>query len=220
MITPASPQDTCGAGGVADTGDPSDSGRSQFDNHTCDATPTIRFRLDDNIFLQDIQGHSASAAALRMLPWPVAFVIVSHFVGRLVKKVGPQPPIVVGGATFVASVVLLEAFDAGGEPSPHTPLGLREVDGDTTLARVKRHDDGRLLYDNLLPGLWTFTLEPGGRVEVDVRSVRSTHETSAVGTRNDMPVSLPFVSGRQSPTAFAAPVDAGMMFMYALRPPR
>src|SRR3954469_21758441 len=44
--------------------------------------------------------------------------------------------------------------------------------------------------------------------------------TSAVGTRKDMPVSLPFNSGRTSATALAAPVDDGMMFMYALRPPR
>ena len=29
-------------------------------------------------------------------------------------------------------------------------------------------------------------------------------ETVGVGTRNDMPVSLPFTSGQMSPTAFAA----------------
>ena len=52
------------------------------------------------------------------------------------------------------------------------------------------------------------------------RKVRSTHETFAVGTRKLMPVSLPFVSGSTSAHAFAAPVELGMMFMYALRPPR
>src|ERR1043165_2237888 len=57
-------------------------------------------------------------------------------------------------------------------------------------------------------------------VALAVRKVRSTHETVAVGTRNDMPVSLPLSAGVQSAPAFAAPVDAGMMFMYALRPPR
>src|SRR3954463_390619 len=49
---------------------------------------------------------------------------------------------------------------------------------------------------------------------------RATTEPSAVGTRNAMPVSLPFSSGSTRATAFAAPVLDGMMFMYALRPPR
>src|SRR5262245_23125850 len=57
-------------------------------------------------------------------------------------------------------------------------------------------------------------------VALPVLKVRSTHETVAVGTRNDMPVSLPFKAGMHSATALAAPVLAGMMFMYALRPPR
>merc|ERR1719163_1526245 len=50
--------------------------------------------------------------------------------------------------------------------------------------------------------------------------VRSTTETSGVGTRNAMPVSLPLRSGITLPTAFAAPVDEGMMFWPAPRPPR
>jgi hypothetical protein len=41
-----------------------------------------------------------------------------------------------------------------------------------------------------------------------------------VGTRKAMPVSLPLRAGMHSVTAFAAPVLAGMMFWYALRPPR
>src|SRR5262245_63468216 len=57
-------------------------------------------------------------------------------------------------------------------------------------------------------------------VALPVLKVRSTHETVAVGTRNDMPVSLPFKAGMHSVTALAAPVVVGMMFMYALRPPR
>jgi hypothetical protein len=36
----------------------SDTGRSHFDNITCDATPTIRFRLDDGIFLNDLPGNA------------------------------------------------------------------------------------------------------------------------------------------------------------------
>mmetsp|Transcript_22202 Transcript_22202/g.62227 ORF Transcript_22202/g.62227 Transcript_22202/m.62227 type:complete len:211 (+) Transcript_22202:832-1464(+) len=52
------------------------------------------------------------------------------------------------------------------------------------------------------------------------RSVRSTTDTSGVGTRNAMPVSLPLTSGMTFPTAFAAPVDDGMIFADAQRPPR
>ena len=46
----------------------------------------------------------------------------------------------------------------------------------------------------------------------ELRKVRSTQLTFAVGTRKLMPVSLPFTAGRHSATAFAAPVLAGMMF--------
>ncbi|GMF40812.1 unnamed protein product [Phytophthora lilii] len=52
------------------------------------------------------------------------------------------------------------------------------------------------------------------------RHVRSTTDTSGVGTRNAMPVSLPFSTGSTLPTAFAAPVDDGMMFWPQPRPPR
>ena len=38
--------------------------------------------------------------------------------------------------------------------------------------------------------------------------------------RNDMPVSFLFSSGITTPTAFAAPVDDGMMFSRMPRPPR
>merc|ERR1712023_558176 len=51
-------------------------------------------------------------------------------------------------------------------------------------------------------------------------AVRSTTDTSGVGTRNAMPVSLPFISGMTLPTALAAPVEEGMMFAEAQRPPR
>merc|ERR1719510_2894038 len=52
------------------------------------------------------------------------------------------------------------------------------------------------------------------------RQVKSTTETSGVGTRKAMPVSFPFTSGITLPTALAAPVDEGMMFWDAQRPPR
>merc|ERR1719471_1341667 len=50
--------------------------------------------------------------------------------------------------------------------------------------------------------------------------VKSTTDTSGVGTRNAMPVSFPFRAGSTFPTAFAAPVEEGMMFCDAQRPPR
>merc|ERR1719262_827788 len=53
-----------------------------------------------------------------------------------------------------------------------------------------------------------------------IRAVRSTTETSGVGTRKAIPVSLPFNSGITLPTALAAPVAEGMMFAEAQCPPR
>merc|ERR1719316_137700 len=50
--------------------------------------------------------------------------------------------------------------------------------------------------------------------------VKSTTDTSGVGTRNAIPVSFPLRDGITLPTAFAAPVADGMMFCDAQRPPR
>merc|ERR1719517_413812 len=50
--------------------------------------------------------------------------------------------------------------------------------------------------------------------------VRSTTDTSGVGMRKAIPVSLPFTAGRHLPTAFAAPGEEGMIFCEAQRPPR
>merc|ERR1719373_407100 len=44
------------------------------------------------------------------------------------------------------------------------------------------------------------------------RQVRSTTDTSGVGTRNAMPVSLPLTAGRHLRAALAAAVLEGMMF--------
>merc|ERR1711979_184789 len=52
------------------------------------------------------------------------------------------------------------------------------------------------------------------------RQVKSTTDTSGVGTRKAIPVSFPFTSGITFPTAFAAPVDDGMMFCEAQGQPR
>ena len=52
-----------------------------------------------------------------------------------------------------------------------------------------------------------------------MRTVRSTTETSKVGTRNAIPVSLPLTSGITRAQALAAPVEEGMMLPAAARPP-
>merc|ERR1712086_527859 len=51
-------------------------------------------------------------------------------------------------------------------------------------------------------------------------TVKSTTETSGVGTRKAIPVSLPLSSGITLPTALAAPVEEGIIFWAAPRPPR
>src|SRR4029077_5783306 len=43
------------------------------------------------------------------------------------------------------------------------------------------------------------------------RNFRSTRETLGVGTRTEIPSNLPLSSGSTNPTAFAAPVDVGIM---------
>merc|ERR1719409_2553471 len=50
--------------------------------------------------------------------------------------------------------------------------------------------------------------------------VRSTTDTSTVGTRKAIPVSLPFMTGYAFATALAAPVEDGMMLADAARPAR
>ncbi len=49
--------------------------------------------------------------------------------------------------------------------------------------------------------------------------VKSTTDTSTVGTLNDIPVNFPFSSGITFPTAFAAPVDDGIILADAALPP-
>jgi hypothetical protein len=60
----------------------------------------------------------------------------------------------------------------------------------------------------------------GRRAAALTVTVRSTTDTSLVGTRKAMPVSLPLSSGSTLPTALAAPVDEGMMLPFTARPPR
>ena len=50
-------------------------------------------------------------------------------------------------------------------------------------------------------------------------TVKSTTETSTVGTLNAIPVNLPFKLGITLPTALAAPVEDGMILENAALPP-
>jgi len=49
-------------------------------------------------------------------------------------------------------------------------------------------------------------------------TVRSTTETSTVGTLIDIPVNLPLRAGITTPTALAAPVDEGIKLAEAALP--
>ena len=85
----------------------SDTGRSQFDNHTYDSTPTLFLRLDDGTFLYDIPGNGAAGN-------PPDEVIPIPF------QAGPNQPVTPGFAIAI--------FDEGNTPpqtatAPQTPLG-------------------------------------------------------------------------------------------------
>ena len=87
----------------------SDTGRSQFDNHTYDSTPTLFFRLDDGVFLNDIQGNTPP-----LTNNPPDETIVIPF------QAGVAQPAVPGFAIAI--------FDEGNTPpqtgtAPQTPLG-------------------------------------------------------------------------------------------------
>ena len=52
-----------------------------------------------------------------------------------------------------------------------------------------------------------------------IKLIDSLIKIPGVGTRKAIPVNFPLSSGITLPTAFAAPVEAGMMFCPAPRPP-
>jgi hypothetical protein len=59
------------------------------------------------IFLQDIQGYSVTEAALRLLPWPIAFIITSRFVPRVIRAHGNAGPLVFGTLGLALAVLLI-----------------------------------------------------------------------------------------------------------------
>src|SRR5699024_389645 len=52
---------------------------------------------------------------------------------------------------------------------------------------------------------------------LSISATRSVTEPSGTGTRTAIPFNLPFSSGNTFPTAFAAPVDVGIIFSAAAR---
>lgn len=65
------------------------------------------------IFLQDIQGDSAAAAGVALLPFPVLFFLLSRPAGRMVARTGALAPMMLGSALMVVALLLLAEADAG-----------------------------------------------------------------------------------------------------------
>ena len=76
---------------------------------------------------------------------------------------------------------------------------------------------GKLLVPRIpLSGPFSAAIEIASLISLTLVSllgvkVKSISETFGVGTRTDVPSNFPFNSGRTSPTAFAAPVDVGII---------
>ena len=101
-------------------GDPppanSDTGRSQFDNITRDNTPTLVFRLDDAIFLNDLPGNNAAGAPPDEVI-PIPFQAAAGTAGYRIaifdegssplpgNQTGTPPQTPIGFATFVSAGV-------------------------------------------------------------------------------------------------------------------
>ncbi len=100
-------------------GDPppanSDTGRSQFDNITRDNTPTLVFRLDDAIFLNDLPGNNAAGAPpdeVIRIPFQAAAGTAGYRIAIFDEGNSPLP----GNQTGTA---------------PQTPIGFATLVGDT-----------------------------------------------------------------------------------------
>ncbi len=90
----------------------SDTGRSQFDNHTYDDTPTLFFRLDDGILLNDLPGNPAiDSPADEVIPIPfrtgpnqanaAGYAIAVFDEGNTLPQTGTAPQTPLGFATAV-----------------------------------------------------------------------------------------------------------------------
>ena len=98
---------------------------------------------------------------------------------------------------FILSLLVLVALAAG-------PVRADEAHG------AADHKPG--IFDWALDlGVWTL-------VVFLATNFRSTSETLGVGTRTEIPSSLPFNSGSTRPIALAAPVEVGIIDIAAARP--
>jgi EmrB/QacA subfamily drug resistance transporter len=59
------------------------------------------------LFQQNVQGHSAAEAGLRLLPFPLFFFILSRPAGRLVARAGALTAMLLGSGLMVAAVLML-----------------------------------------------------------------------------------------------------------------
>lgn len=88
---------------------------------------------------------------------------------------------------------------------------------------MKSDDDEVLVSVSEIPFIWPLSLLNGGTnlfiAGLLVQPDGQYQQQNISGGYAAMPVSLPFSSGITLPTALAAPVDAGMMFWAAPRPP-
>jgi Ca2+-binding RTX toxin-like protein len=137
-IVPASPGDACAAIRPPSNAlsNNSDTGRSQFDNVTCDATPRIRFRLDDAIFLHDLPGNpAADSPPDEVIPIPfnaaqtrdttVPGFRVAIFDEGTPQQTGQLPQVPIGYARQIAEGVY--EFDFGSDA-----INLAAPNGPTT----------------------------------------------------------------------------------------
>ena len=64
------------------------------------------------LFLQNIQGLSAAEVGLHLLPFPLAFFLLSRPVGRLVTRTGALRPMLIGAVLMIAAVLMLSFAEA------------------------------------------------------------------------------------------------------------
>ena len=113
----------------------SDTGRSQFDNHTYDNTPTLFFRLDDGIFLNDLPGNPATDS-------PPDEIIPIPFQAGIAQPITPGYAI----AIFDEGDTLPQTGTA-----PQTPLGFATASGTAGRLHLYRARCGRAQRRQPLP---------------------------------------------------------------------
>ena len=70
------------------------------------------------LFQQNVLGHSAAGAGLRLLPFPVFFFVLSRPAGRLVARAGALRAMLLGSGLMVAAVLMLSFAGRGTGEAP------------------------------------------------------------------------------------------------------